>query len=43
VQDTFPGVGGTVLLVREDDEGEARRIIEAYRTSPPLDDETTAG
>ena len=43
VQDTFPGVGGTVLLVREEDEDEARRIIEAYRTSPPLDEETTAG
>ncbi len=40
VQDAFPGVGGTVILVREDDAAEARKIIEAYRKSPPLDDET---
>ena len=43
VQDTFPGVGGTIILVGEDDATEARRIIEEYRNSPPLeegDDET---
>ncbi len=40
VQDAFPGVGGTVILVREDDAPEAEKIIEAYRQSPPLDDET---
>jgi len=40
VQDAFPGVGGTVILVREEDASEAERIIEAYRKSPPLDDET---
>ena len=40
VQDAFPGVGGTVLLVREEDAPEAGRIIEAYRQLPPLDDET---
>jgi hypothetical protein len=40
VQDTFPGVGGTVLLVREQDASDARKIIEAYRKLPPLDDET---
>jgi hypothetical protein len=40
VQDAFPGVGGTVILVREQDEPEAKRIIEARRQSPPLDDET---
>jgi Putative prokaryotic signal transducing protein len=40
VQDTFPGVGGTLILVREEDAAEARKIIEAYRKSPPLDDET---
>jgi len=39
-QDTFPGVGGTVLLVREEDAEEARKIIESYRQSPPIDDET---
>jgi hypothetical protein len=40
VQDTFPGVGGTILLVREEDAPEAKKIIEAYRKLPPLDDET---
>jgi hypothetical protein len=40
VQDTFPGVGGNVLLVREQDAPEATKIIEAYRKLPPLDDET---
>ncbi len=40
VQNAFPGVGGTVLLVREDDAPEAEKIISAYRNSPPLDDET---
>ena len=39
-QDTFPGVGGTVLLVREEDAEEARKIIESYRQTPPIDDET---
>jgi hypothetical protein len=40
VQDAFPGVGGNVILVREEDAPEAEKIIEAYRESPPLDDET---
>jgi hypothetical protein len=40
VQDAFPGVGGTVLLVREQDAPEAEKIIESYRNLPPLDDET---
>jgi hypothetical protein len=40
VQDAFPGVGGTVILVREQDAPEAKRIIETHRQSPPLDDET---
>jgi Putative prokaryotic signal transducing protein len=40
VQETFPGVGGTILLVREEDAGEAEKIIDAYRKLPPLDDET---
>jgi hypothetical protein len=39
VQDMFPGVGGTVLLVREEDAPEAEKIIEAFRNLPPLDDE----
>ncbi|HXM13077.1 MAG TPA: DUF2007 domain-containing protein [Terriglobales bacterium] len=40
VQDAFPGIGGIVLLVREEDAPEAEKIIEAYRKLPPLDDET---
>jgi hypothetical protein len=40
VQNAFPGVGGTVILVREEDALEAGKIIEAYRKLPPLDDET---
>jgi hypothetical protein len=40
VQDAFPGIGGNVILVREEDAPEAEKIIEAYRESPPLDDET---
>ena len=40
VQNAFPGVGGTVILVREEDAPEAEKIIEAYRKLPPLNDET---
>ncbi len=40
VQNAFPGIGGTVILVREEDASEAQKIIEAYRNLPPLDDET---
>jgi Putative prokaryotic signal transducing protein len=40
VQDAFPGVGGTIILVREEDAPEAGKIIEAYRQMPPLDDDT---
>jgi hypothetical protein len=43
VQDAFPGVGGSILLVREEDAGEAEKIIESYRNLPPLDDETATG
>ena len=39
-QDAFPGLGGVVLLVREDDAEAAAKIIESYRQSPPVDDET---
>ena len=38
-QDTFPGVGGTIILVREEQAEEARRIIEEYRRAPGSDDE----
>jgi hypothetical protein len=39
VQDMFPGVGGTVILVRQKDADEATRLIEDYRQAP-TDDET---
>lgn len=40
IQDMFPGVGGTVILVREEDAEEARHVIEEYQKSPVTDDET---
>ena len=40
IQDMFPGVGGSVILVREEDADEARRLIDEYRSSPVMDDET---
>ncbi|HWZ83496.1 MAG TPA: DUF2007 domain-containing protein [Terriglobales bacterium] len=39
-QDAFPGLGGVLLLVSEEDAGEAAKIIDSYRNSPPVDDET---
>ena len=39
VQDAFPGVGGTIILVGEEDAAEAAKTIEEYRTSPPLDED----
>jgi len=33
-QDILPGVGGTVILVREEDADEARRMIQEYRQTP---------
>lgn len=33
-QDILPGVGGTVILVREEDADEAKRVIEEYRQTP---------
>ena len=38
VQETFPGVGGMIILVGEEDAAEATKIIEEYRDSPPLDE-----
>jgi len=40
IQEMFPGVGGTVILVREEDADQARRLIEEYRRTPTADDET---
>lgn len=33
-QDILPGVGGTVILVREEDAAEARRLIAESRQAP---------
>ena len=41
-QDTFPGVGGTIILVREQDAEAARRIIAEFRQSPDAGDDETA-
>jgi hypothetical protein len=38
IQDMFPGVGGMVILVREEDADQARRLIEEYRQSPDADE-----
>jgi hypothetical protein len=40
VQDMFPGVGGTVILVRAEDAEPARQVIESSRQSPATDEET---
>jgi hypothetical protein len=45
-QDSFPGLGGVVLLVREEDAEPARRILAEFKQPPasgdpaPDDDET---
>ena len=40
VQDMFPGIGGVVILVREEDAEQARRLIEEHRQSN-AEDETS--
>lgn len=37
-QDILPGVGGTVILVREEDADEARHVIEEYLQSAVSDE-----
>ncbi len=39
VQDMFPGLGGMIILVREQDAGTARQLIEDYRQSVPATEE----
>lgn len=41
LQDAFPGLGGTIILVREEDAETARRLIEDYRQAVPVDDDET--
>ncbi len=42
VQDTFPGLGGMIILVREEDADAARKLIEDYRRPTSDDDDETA-
>jgi hypothetical protein len=37
-QDILPGVGGTIILVREEDAEKARKVIEEYRRAPGSDE-----
>jgi len=37
-QDMFPGVGGSVILVREEDADEARRVITEFQQAPDSED-----
>jgi putative signal transducing protein len=39
VQDMFPGLGGMIILVREEDADAARQMIADYRQSPQDQDE----
>ena len=42
VQEAFPGVGGTIILVREEDAERARQVIAEFQQSPdPGDDEVS--
>src|SRR6476646_4650324 len=40
VQDAFPGLGGMLILVREEDAEAAQRVIAEGRRTAPDDDET---
>ncbi|HYX68072.1 MAG TPA: DUF2007 domain-containing protein [Terriglobales bacterium] len=37
-QEIWPGVGGSVIRVREERAADARRIIAEYRDAPPLEE-----
>jgi hypothetical protein len=40
LQDMFPGLGGMIILVREEDAETARHLIADYQQKPADDDET---
>jgi len=42
VQDSFPGLGGMIILVREEDADAAQRLIAEGRQSVENDDDATA-
>src|SRR3954470_22109990 len=37
-QEILPGVGGTIIVVREEDADKARNVIESYRRAPGSDE-----
>ena len=39
VQESFPGMGGSIILVREEDADEARRLIAEFQASPDAGDD----
>ncbi len=42
IQDMFPGLGGMIILVREEDAEEAHKVIEEYKRPIPDDEDETA-
>jgi hypothetical protein len=38
LQEAFPGLGGMIILVREEDAEKARRLIAEYRQAPSASD-----
>jgi len=42
VQDTFPGLGGMIILVREQDADTARKLIAEHQEPQQEDDDETA-
>ncbi len=41
VQDTFPGLGGMIILVRQEDAEAARRVIAEHQELPAEDEDET--
>src|SRR5208283_1294394 len=42
-QDAFPGLGGMIILVREEDAEKARKLIAESRVVDEVDDDETVG
>lgn len=42
VQDTFPGLGGMIILAREEDAEAARKVIAERQAAPLSEDDETA-
>jgi hypothetical protein len=43
VQDAFPGLGGVILMVREEDADVAKKIIAEFQRSPESTEEEASG